>query len=71
MLVGCVLATGMALIANRFILIPAYGIADAQGYFDSVWGYIIAFNLIKTVAISLITLLLYKRLSNTLKKLKF
>jgi riboflavin transporter FmnP len=71
MLIGCLLATGMALIANRFILIPAYGIADAQGYFAKVWGYIIAFNLIKTFAISFLTLLLYKRLSNTLKKLKF
>jgi len=34
LLIGCVLASGMALIANRFILFPAFGIKDAQGYFE-------------------------------------
>ena len=70
LLIGCVLASVMALIANRFILFPAFGIKDAQGYFEKVWGFILGFNLIKTVSISLLTVLLYKRLSMFLKKLK-
>lgn len=68
--VGCLLASGAALLANRFILLPAFGIADPASFFAGVWGYILGFNLIKTIAICLITLLLYKRLSSFLKKLK-
>ena len=68
--IGCVLASGMALLSNRFILIPAFGIADPTAYFKKVWMYILAFNLAKTTAISIVTILLYKRLSAFLKKMK-
>lgn len=70
LLVGCVLASGTALLANRFILLPAFGIADPAGMFKEVWGYILAFNLIKTASVSVIAVLLYKRLSVFLKKMK-
>ncbi len=60
----------MALLSNRFILIPAFGIADPTAYFKKVWMYILAFNLVKTTAISIVTILLYKRLSAFLKKMK-
>ena len=67
---GCLIASGMALLANRFILFQAFGIADVPGTFAETWGYILAFNLIKTSLVSLLTLLLYKRLSLFLKKMK-
>lgn len=67
---ACFIATGMALISNRFILLPAYGIKDAAGFFAGVWYYIVAFNLIKTVSISVLTLLFYKRLSNVFKRME-
>ena len=70
-LVGaCFIASGVSLIVNRFLLIPAFGIADPSGFFSTVWGLTLAFNLIKTVSVSALTVLLYKRLSNVLKKWK-
>ena len=65
---ACFIATGTALLANRFILFPAFGI-PTKGFYE-VWGLILAFNLIKTVSVPLFTLLLYKRLSAFLKKMK-
>ena len=67
---GCLIATGAALLANRFILFPAFSIADVPGTFADTWAFILAFNLIKTVSISLLTMLLYKRLSAFMKKMK-
>lgn len=64
------LATGVALLTNRYILFPLYGITDAKAFFGSVVWYLVVFNLIKTTAISVLTLLLYKRLSNFIKGLK-
>ncbi len=69
--IACLIATGMALLANRFVLFSAFSIADVAGTFAKLWHLILAFNLIKTVLVSLLTLLLYKRLSFVLKKMKF
>ena len=65
-----VIATLTALLTNRFILFPLYGISDPKAFFPSVVWYLVAFNLIKTTAISVLTLLLYKRLSNFIKGMK-
>ena len=74
--VSCVLATGAALLANRFIIFPTYaylfggnifGMTVVEA-FDAFWLAVLLFNLIKTVSIALLTVLLYKRLSNALKK---
>ena len=76
--VSCLLATGMALLANRVLIFPVYavvlggsifGMTVAQA-FSAFWIGILVFNLIKTVAVGGLTLLLYKRLSNFLKKWK-
>ncbi len=67
---ACLLGTGMALITNRFINFPLYMGAGAAVAFFELFGIIVAFNLIKTVSVSGLTLLLYKRLSNFLKKWK-
>ncbi len=67
---GCALATGMALLCNRYINFPLYMGAGAKEAFAKFFWYVLGFNLIKTAAISIITVLLYKRLSNFLKKMK-
>lgn len=67
---GCILGTGVALLTNRFINFPLYMGSAAAGFFAESFYFILAFNLIKTAAISILTLLLYKRLSNFLKKVK-
>ena len=69
--VAGLLATGVALLTNLYILFPLYGITDPQAFFQTVVGYLVAFNLIKTTSVSVLTLLLYKRLSNFIKGLRF
>lgn len=67
---ACFLGTGGALLTNRFITFPLYMGAGAAAVFADTFWFIVAFNLIKTAAVSVLTLLLYKRLSNFLKKMK-
>ena len=67
--IGCILQTAVATVLNRFLLFPLYMGAGAQAVFNSVWYYIVAFNMIKTVAVSIITILLYKRISYLIKRL--
>jgi riboflavin transporter FmnP len=75
---SCVIATGVALTANRFIIFPTFaylfggtifGMTVLEA-FAAFWLAVLLFNLIKTVAIGVLTMLLYKRLSNFLKKMK-
>lgn len=68
--IACLFATGTALIVNRYINFPLYMGSSAGAVFAQSFWFIFAFNLIKTVAVSVLTLLLYKRLSNFLKKWK-
>lgn len=68
LIAGCILQIAMGLIANRYINFPLYMKDGAEAAFNSLWWYIILFNLIKGVAVSIITVLLYKRVSWLLKK---
>ena len=68
--IACLLGTGAALIVNRFITFPLFLGKNGAGVFNEGFWLIVAFNVIKTAVISILTLLLYKRLSNFLKKLK-
>ena len=65
---ACFIGTGVALLANRFIVFPLYMGGAAPAVFNSAFWYVLAFNLIKTASISIVTVLLYKRLSIFLKK---
>ena len=69
--IACLVATGMALLMNRFVNFPLYeeflGMPAGQAFQQLFW-VIVLFNLIKTVSVSVMTLLLYKRLSNFLKR---
>jgi riboflavin transporter FmnP len=76
--VSCLIATSVGLIANRLLIFPTYallfggsifGMTVAQA-FSAFWVAILIFNLIKTVSVGLLTMLLYKKLSNFLKKMK-
>ncbi len=67
---GCLLGTGAALLSNRFITFPLYMGAGATAAFAEFFWIIVAFNLIKTAAVGVLTVLLYKRLSNFFKKIK-
>ena len=76
--VACLIATGAALLANRFIIFPTfaallggdiYGMSVSQA-FSAFWVGILLFNIIKTVSVGAMTLLTYKRLSNFMKKWK-
>ena len=75
---ACIIATGMGLLSNRILIFPAfafllggtiYGMTVAEA-FAAFWSALLIFNLIKTVSVGIITMLLYKRLSNFLKKMK-
>ena len=75
---SCLIATAVALTANRLLIFPTYaylmgghifGMTVAEA-FSSLWIGLLLFNLIKTVAVGVLTMLLYKRLSNFLKKMK-
>lgn len=67
---SCVMATAVALLANCFIVFPFYFGAKSGEMFAQFFPALLIFNIIKTVSVGLLTILLYKRLSNFLKKLK-
>lgn len=66
--VGCFLQVGVGLLTNRYINFPLFMGAGAAETFSQLWWYVLLFNLIKSVAISLVTVLLYKRISWLLNK---
>ena len=76
LLISVVIATGMALIVNRFIVFPAFAVLFGGSIFGMTvieafsvfWPAILLFNFIKTVAVAVLTMLLYKRLSALIKK---
>lgn len=68
LVVACIIGTVTALFVNRFIVFPLYMGDGAKDVFESVFWYVAAFNAIKTVSVSILSLLLYKRLSWFIKK---
>lgn len=67
---ACFIGTFASLLANRFVTFPLYMGAQAKGVFYDVFWWIVAFNFIKTTAIDVLSLLLYKRLSVFFKKIR-
>lgn len=66
---ACFVQVALSLFANRFINFPLYMGEKALEAFLSLYPYIIAFNFIKAVSVSTITVLLYKRVSGFIKKI--
>ena len=69
LLIGCVIQVGLALLVTRYINFPLFMGNGAKQAFSSLWGWVLLFNVIKSVAISIVTILLYKRISKILKKI--
>ncbi len=74
LLIACVLQSGASLLTNKFINFPFFmGGAPfvptefSNKMFYSMWQYILWFNVIKTVAISVVSILLYKRVKHLFK----
>ena len=65
--VACVIEVALALFTNRFINFPLFMGDGAVNAFNSLWWYVLLFNLIKSVAICVLTILLYKRVSIFIK----
>ena len=70
---ACLIGAGVALLMNRFVLLPCFyekGFIPmtAGEMFEGIWWILLLFNLVKCVLISVIVFLLYKRLSNFLKR---
>ena len=60
MVAGILVMTVAAVLANLYILFPAFGIPDGSKY---IIPFTVPFNLIKGVALTVITFLIYKPLS--------
>ncbi len=66
--IGCVLQVAAGLLSNRYINFPLFMGEGALAAFEALWWYVLLFNLIKGVAVGLVTVLLYKRISWLLNK---
>lgn len=68
---ACVMQTGIGFVVNMLINFPFFGTLyhfDGKAAFWQVWEFVIYFNLIKSVAISVIVMIIYKPLSKLIKK---
>ena len=66
--VGCVCQIAASMLCNRYITFPLFARDAAKEMFAGLWGYVLAFNAIKSVSVSVLVFFLYKRLSFVLKR---
>ncbi len=76
LIIACIIQTAISLLVNKFINFPFFtGSAPfvptdvSNAMFSSLWYFILAFNGIKSVAVSIVTILMYKRVSYLFKKI--
>jgi riboflavin transporter FmnP len=67
LIIGCLVQVALALLCNRFIMFPMFFGTEAATFFGDLWVFVACFNLIKSVAISVVTIILYKRISGFIK----
>lgn len=67
LVLACVLQIVVSLPANAFITYPVFFGEIAQEMFSETWYFVIAFNVVKSVAVSLIVFVIYKPLSRLVK----
>lgn len=68
---ACIMQVGVGVIVNRYINFPVYGALfgfDGAALFQTLWPFVIYFNLIKGAAVSVIVFLIYKPLSKVIRK---
>jgi riboflavin transporter FmnP len=66
LIISCWLQTITALFVNKYITFPLYGMSEI---FSNVLWLLIAFNVIKSVSVSILTVLLYKRIGYVFEKI--
>ncbi len=64
---ACILQIAVSLPANRFLTFPAYMGDGAADVFNGVWQFVLAFNAVKSVVVSVVVLIIYKPLSRVIK----
>ncbi len=64
---ACLLEVGASLLTNRFINFPLFMGEKSAEWFAKTWIFIALFNLIKAVAVSILTISLYKQISKLIK----
>lgn len=73
---ACVIEVGVSLFVNRFINFPFFTgsvpfvvTEVSENLFNTLWSYVLLFNAIKSVVVSALTLVLYKKTSRFFKKI--
>ncbi len=67
LVLGCALQIAVSLPVNRYINFPFFMGSGAADVFASAWQWVLAFNAVKSVSVSLITFLIYKPLSRFIR----
>ena len=70
LIIACLFQVGVSLLVNRYINFPLYGKLynlNVAEHFGKLWPFVVYFNLIKSVAVSLIVFLIYKPLSRLIR----
>lgn len=76
LLIACVIQVAVSLLVNKYINFPFFTgsvpfvpTEGSNAMFDSLRIYVLTFNLIKSIAISAVTVVLYKKVSYLFKKI--
>ena len=76
LVLGCIVQSFISLLVNRFVNFPFFlggapfiPTESSDAFYFSVWYFILIFNFIKSVVVSVITVLIYKKTSYLFKKI--
>lgn len=67
---ACVLQIGASMLVNRYINFPVFGKwleVDGAQLFSELWIFVLSFNAVKSVLISLVVFIIYKPLSRLIR----
>lgn len=67
---ACIVQVAGSLLVNRYINFPFFGSfmgKDGVELFEQLWPFVVYFNIIKSVSISIVVFLIYKPLSRVIK----
>ncbi len=70
LVIACAIQIGVSALVNRYINFPVFGALyhfDGAELFYSLWPFVIYFNIIKSVGISVVVFFIYKPLSRFIK----
>ena len=74
--IACIIQTAISLVVNKYINFPFFmGSVPfvpnqvSENAFSALWTYVLAFNLIKSSVISIVTILVYKKVSYLFKRI--